>query len=417
MERLALFGERRFLSLWVVGACWNTIQWLELLAVGFFVFELTGSAFLVAVMGFLRMLPFALFGVIVGSLAPRFERVRVIGWSLVFMIPVSVLVGYLAATHQIELWHIGLAAFVSGSIWTLDMPVRRPLMGEVVGEERLGTAMGFDAVSYNASHMLGPVAGGALLSVLGLGGAYFLSAGFYVVAVVAMMLLRHKDVVSKTARRGVLREFAEGFVHLRINRPMAAIMGVTVVFNLWAYPMITMIPVIGKDILSLEAFSVGLLASVEGFGALIGTLGVALWAKTVDFRRLFLVGTFLYIVAVILFGWSSWVWISALVLIVAGLGASAFGVMQSALVLLNAPFVLRGHMMGVLTVCIGLGPIGFLHIGWLADWMGAAEAVMLVGVEGLLGFALCCWLWPELKTDQPLSYSSDTSPPRCVGSR
>lgn len=326
------------------------------------------------------------------------------------MIPISLIAGGLAQSNQIEIWHIGLVAFLSGSIWALDMPVRRPLMGEIVGEARLGTAMGLDALSYNASHMLGPVAGGALLSVLGLGGAYFLSAGFYAMAVVAMVLLKHKDSVSQSNRRGLLREFAEGFVYLRVNRPMASIMGVTVVFNLWAYPMITMVPVIGKDILRLDAFSVGLLASVEGVGALIGTLAVALWARTVDFMRLFSLGTFLYIVAVILFGWSSWVWISAVVLIVAGLGAAAFGVMQSALVLLNAPLALRGHMMGVLTVCIGLGPIGFLHIGWLADWIGAAEALMLVGVEGLLGFALCWWLWPELKSDQRVHSSAESSP-------
>jgi len=403
-EPLALFREPKFLSLWVVGACWNTIQWLELLAVGFFVFELTGSAFLVAVMGVLRMLPFAIFGVFVGALAPRFERTRVISWSLGLMIPVSMLLGFLARSDQIELWHIGLAAFVSGTIWSLDMPVRRTLMGEIVGVERVGTAMALDGLSYNASHMLGPVAGGLLLTLLGLDGAYFLSAGFYVVAVVAMVLLSHQDHISKGSGRSIFREIREGFLYLRANRPMAAIMGVTVVFNLWGYPMVTMVPVIGAQVFGLDAFPVGLLASAEGAGAFFGTIAVALWARTVDFRRLFLVGTGVYILAVILFGWSSWVWISALVLIIAGLGSAVFSVMQSALVLLNAPLGLRGHMMGVLTVCIGLGPIGFLHIGWLADWLGAAEAIMLVGAEGVVGFAVCYWIWPELRNDQPTCF-------------
>ena len=402
-ERLALFREPDFLSLWVTGAFWNTIQWLEMLAVGFFVFDLTGSAFLVALMGVLRILPFAIFGVFVGSLAPRFDRGRLIGWSLTCMIPVSLLFGFLVRSAHIEIWHIGLAAFVSGSIWSLDMPVRRPLMGEIVGEERVGTAMGLDALSYNASHMLGPVAGGLLLSVLGLDGAYFLSAGFYVMAVVAMLMLTHRGVISDGRGRSVRREITEGLLHLRANRPMAAIMGLTVVFNLWAYPMVAMVPVIGKEVLGLDAFPVGLLASAEGAGAFLGTIALALWARTLDFRRLFVAGTGLYILAVMLFGWSSWVWISALVLTIAGLGSAAFGVMQSALVLLNAPFALRGHMMGVLSVCIGLGPIGFLHIGWLADWLGAAEAVMLVGAEGLVGFMICCWIWPELKTDQTVT--------------
>ena len=355
-ERLALFRERDFLSLWVTGACWNTIQWLELLAVSVYVFEKTGSAFLVAVMGVLRILPFALFGIFVGSLSTRFNRVHVIGWSLAVMIPFSGLLAFLAWSDQINLWHIALAAFVSGSIWSLDMPVRRPLMGEIVGEKRVGTAMGLDALSYNASHMVGPVVGGLLLGIIGLDGAYLLRAAFYVVAVLAMLamlMLNHKETVSVARRPSVLREIAEGLIYLRANRAMAGIMGVTVVFNLWAYPMVAMVPVIGKEVLGLDAFPVGLLASTEGAGAFFGTIALALWARTVDYRRLFLVGTGIYILAVMLFGWSSWVWISALVLTLAGLGAAAFGVMQSALVLLNAPLALRGHMMGVLTVCIG----------------------------------------------------------------
>ena len=336
-ERLALFREPNFASLWVAGACWNTIQWLEMLAVGFFVFEQTGSAFLVALMAVLRILPFAIFGVFVGSMAPRFDRRRVIGWSLLFMVPVSLLLGFLAQLDHVEIWHIALATFVSGSVWSLDMPVRRPLMGEIVDEERVGTAMGLDALSYNASHMLGPVAGGLLLSVLGLGGAYFLSAVFYVIAVIAMLMMTHRDKVSDGKGRSVLREITEGFRYLRTSRAMAAIMGITVVFNLWAYPMVTMVPVMGKDVLDLDAFPVGLLASAEGAGAFFGTVALALWARTVDFRRLFLVGTGVYTLAVLLFGWSSWVWLSALFLTAAGLAGAAFGVMQSALVLLNAP--------------------------------------------------------------------------------
>ena len=405
-ERLALFRDPNFVSLWVAGACWNTIQWLEMLAVGFFVFERTGSALLVALMAVLRVAPFAIFGMFVGSMAPRFDRRRVIGWSLLCMVPVSLLLGLLARLDHIEIWHIALAAFVSGSVWSMDMPVRRPLMGEIVGEERVGTAMGLDALSYNFSHMLGPVAGGLVLAVLGLDGAYFLSAVFYVVAVIAMLTLTHRDRVSAGKGRSVLREITEGLLYLKASRAMAAIMGMTVVFNLWAYPMVTMIPVIGKDVLALDAFPVGLLASAEGAGAFLGTLALALWARTVDFRRLFLVGTGVYTLTVLLFGWSSWVWISALFLIAAGLAGAAFGVMQSALVMLNAPLPLRGHMMGVLSVCIGLGPVGFLHIGWLADWLGAAEAVMLVGAEGLLGFVICWWLWPELKGDQEILFAA-----------
>ena len=408
-SRLALFREPRFVYLWIAGAFWNTIQWLELLAVSVYVFDETGSAFLVALMSVLRVLPFAFFGLLAGAISRRIDRRLVMGWSLALMVPVTGLLGWVAFQGQIEIWHIALGAFVSGTVWALDLPLRRPLMGEIVGEEQVGTAMGLDAMSYTASHMLGPVAGGLLLGVIGLEGAFGISAVFYAIAVLSLVLLSHRDTSTTRQPSHWLREILHSVDYLKRDRIMACVMGFTVVFNLWGFPLITMIPVIGKEVLGLDAVGVGLLASAEGTAAFAGTVAIALWARLKTFRRLFLLGTGAYIVCVLVFGWSTWVWVSGAVLFMAGLAGAAFGVMQSALVLLNAPIVLRGHMMGILSVCIGLGPIGFLHLGWLADWLGAPLALEIVGLEGLIGFAVCWWLWPEIKTDQEIRFSPPES--------
>lgn len=382
-----------------------------MLAISVYVFDQTGSAFLVALMSVLRVLPFALFGLLVGTISRRVDRRLVMGWSLALMVPVTALLGWIVFQGQIEIWHLGLGAFISGTVWALDFPLRRPLMGEIVGEERVGTAMSMDAMSYNASHMLGPVAGGLLLGVVGLEGAFGLSALFYAAAALSLAMLSHQETSSTRTGGHLLREILIGLEYLKRDRVMASIMGLTVVFNLWGFPLITMVPVIGKDVLGLDAVEVGLLASAEGTAAFIGTAAIALWAGMKTFRRLFLLGTGVYIGCVLVFGWSTWVWVSGIVLFLAGLGGAAFGIMQSALVLLNAPIILRGHMMGILSVCIGLAPIGFLHIGWLAEWLGAPLAVEIVAVEGLIAFAVCWWWWPELNTDQEIRFSPPESTP------
>ena len=396
-----MLRDRSFLSVWIAGAGWNTIQWLELLAVGVFVFERTGSPFLVAIMGVLRVAPFALFGALAGAMAARLDRRLALLVALASMVPMSVGLCLLAASDHIEVWHIGLASFISGTVWALDLPLRRTLIGEIVEAERLGAAMGLDSVTSSGSRMLGPLFGGLLLELVGLEGMYYLSAALYVLSAASIAWLPARVHRGGRGVAGLLSSVLKRIGAPALTAPaLAGIMAVTIVLNLWGFPVLTMIPVIGEETLGLSAFPVGLLASAEGAGALIGAVAVALWARLPYFRWLYLFGTCAYLIAALAFGCSKWAVLSGVFLFAAGLGGAAFGVMQSSLVVLNSPLSLRGHMMGVLSVCIGMGPIGFLHVGVLASWLGAPLAVIIVTLEGLVAFAWCLWRWPELRAIQ-----------------
>jgi fucose permease len=86
-----------------------------------------------------------------------------------------------------------------------------------------------------------------------------------------------------------------------------------------------------------------------------------------------------------------------MILVATGIGAGCFATMQSTLMLLLAPPEVRSRLMGVLSVCIGLGPLGFAHLGLMADWLGAVPAVTIMGLEGLAAFALAWLFWPEIR--------------------
>ena len=158
-----------------------------------------------------------------------------------------------------------------------------------------------------------------------------------------------------------------------------------------------MIPVIGKDTLNLTPFPLGLLASAEGAGAVAGAILLAFFTHARFYRKIYLYGTFFYITMVLPFSLSTWPATSATILLAVGLGGAAFSTMQSTLVFVSAPPELRGRMMGVLSVCIGTGPIGFLHLGLLASWLGAPMAVTIMAIEGLIALMFAFYLWPEIR--------------------
>jgi hypothetical protein len=83
-------------------------------------------------------------------------------------------------------------------------------------------------------------------------------------------------------------------------------------------------------------------------------------------------------------------------LIAEGIGSSGFSIMQATLVYLFAPAEMRSRMLGVLSVCIGLGPLGFFNIGLMADWLGAPTATIITGIEGLTAMALTWRLWRRI---------------------
>lgn len=397
LNPLGLLTNRSFLALWLTGAASSTVRWLEMLATAVFVFDRTGSPFLVALLTVLRMLPLALLGAVSGALCERFDRRKVQLWGTLCMLLVSLLQGWLAYQGLIQLWHLLLGAFLNGVFWTTDMPARRTLLGEIAGPTLLGAAMSLDSVTSNGTRMLGPLLGGLLLEAIGLDGTFFLGVGLYAVGLLALFWLPWRDTGGSGGGPGLWRSILEGMQHIRGNRTLVGTLLITIIFNLWGFPFTAMVPVIGRDVLGLQPFSVGLLASAEGAGALCSAFLIALLVPPRWYRKLYLYGTVVCLLAILLFSRVTWVPLAGMLLILAGTGTAAFSTMQATLVFQAAPIQARGRIMGVLSVCIGTGPIGFLHVGWLAGWLGAPMALSIIALEGLLALAMVYWHWPEVR--------------------
>jgi predicted MFS family arabinose efflux permease len=167
-----------------------------------------------------------------------------------------------------------------------------------------------------------------------------------------------------------------------------------------------MIPVIGKDVLGLSPLPVGLLVSAEGAGTLIGALLVLLTRSVAHYRRLYTLGLTISLAMALIYSQMGASLPSGVFLALEGIGAGVFAAMQAALVLLNTPPEMRSRMMGLLSVCVGLCALGFLHIGLLADWVGAQNAVLICTAEGLIALILVCWTWPEIIARQALPSST-----------
>jgi MFS family permease len=384
-----------FWRLWFVGLVVFTARWLETVAVGVVVYQRTGSAFLVAMTTMLRLLPMGLFGVFLGALAERFDRRRTLIGVVILMGMTSAVLAVLAAAGRLEVWHLALASFINGCGWATDNPVRRMMMGEVVGREQMGTAMSLDVGANNATRMFGPTVGGLLLATVGIEGVFALSVLMYSAATVAAFRVRSRIPRTLTSS-AFLTRIAEGLSIVRTDTRLIGTLTVTIIYNVFAWPFTSMIPVIGRDRLMLGPEGVGVLASLDGVGAFAGALLLAVWLTPRWYGRAYVGGVVLYMIMLIVFAAVASPVTAGAALLLTGLGGAGFSTMQATLVYLAAPPEMRSRILGVLSVCIGTGPIGFVWLGCLADAIGANYATAVTGVVGLLALAVTWPLWRRI---------------------
>ena len=410
-----LLANPHFLCIWSVGALGGVVRWFQLLAFGVYTFEITGSPLLVSSIPVLWMLPLTFFGPLIGVLSENLNRTLMLATALVLVTALQVVMAIMAHLGELTYGMVAVASLLSGMFWAADMPLRRRILGDLA-RDRISAAMGLDSATSNATRMAGPLIGGVVLQLLGMFGVFMLSTAFYGACLVMVLLVRLPGTVGMRASPAILRDLVGGIRLVLGDAYLRRIFAITIIFNLWGFPFTSMIPIIGRDELGLTPFLVGFLSSMEGLGAFAGALMVAVMARPHMFFRIYVFGALLYLLTI---GYLSILTFVAggpyhsfaatgAALLIAGVASACFAAMQGTLTYLAAPPAYRSRVLGVLTLCIGTGPIGFFNVGWLAEHFGVSTALLIIASEGLFAL-LVLWVWsqPVTPTERTASEQQD----------
>lgn len=380
----ALLRSPDFLRLWLVGAFANAMRWLELLASGLFAWDVTHSAFAVTVVVALRQIPQLLFGAFAGAISEAVNRKLIFMLALVIPALISTVLASLAVTGHLEVWHVALGNLVSGIMWSTEMSTRRRMVGEVAGPQRIVNAIALDSVTSAATRAVGPLLGGVAFEWLGMKGAYTVTALVQFAGAFAIAGLAHAQVTRRVDLKRIPHEIAEGLRFAWTRPTILLVFGVTIVTNAFAFAYSGLVAPLGQGEFNVSPALVGLLAAGEPLGALLGGALIAAGLLRMDRRLAFAGGATLFMAALVLMALSPFYWLAFALLVFGGFGTAGFSNMQSTLMLTEAPPEMRSRLMGVVTVCIGTGPLGQLAAGALSGPLGARGAVIAMAAVGLL---------------------------------
>lgn len=383
-----LFASAAFVRLWAVGGLANAMRWVEILVSAVFTFEVTGSALAVSLVAVLRALPMFLAGAAAGALAEGMDRRRLLMAGQATVAATAAAIALLAWSGQLAVWHLGLANLLGGLAWTGEMAARRRMVSEAAGEELVVQGMALDSTTSNTTRMAGPLIGGLVYQEVGVAAAYALAVLCYLAALALLAGLRMPQPRRRFAARQILADMADGVRVVRRHRPLQAVILVTIGMNVFGFCYTAVLPAFGTAAFAASPFGIGMLTAAEPAGALLTGLVLAARRGVPLAPALMVGGSAGFLVVLLALPAMPTLWPAVLLLMLGGIGTCLFATLQTAIPVTVAPPEARSRVLGLVTTCIGMGPVGVLAIGALADALAPGPAIILMAALGLLLFAL-----------------------------
>lgn len=396
-----LRSHRPFVEYWCARVAAGFAFQMLSVAVGWQIYDLTGSAFMLGMVGLVQFVPSLLLALPAGHLADQFNRRRIVALcqiiegSAVAVLAVGTFSGYFGT------WAILGSVFVVGVARAIEFPARQALLPGLVPERLLGRAMAVSASAMHASMIVGPAVGG-FLYIAGAGVVYASATALYLVAVVLMWRLRYDH---KPPRRepASLRSLLAGIGFMREHKVVLGAISLDL-FAVLLGGATALLPIFARDILHTGPWGLGLLRGAPALGALV----IGVWLSRHNLERR--VGHIMFAsvagfgVATIVFGLSTWLPLSMLALAMLG-GLDMFSmVIRGALVQLETPDEMRGRVSAVNAIFINTSnQLGEFESGITAAWFGAVPAVLIGGVGTLVVCALWMHWFPALRQRQRLA--------------
>ena len=392
-QLLRSLAERDWGILWVAGHMWHFAFWVDLLVLGWLVLNMSDSPLKVGLVGAARLAPMGVLGIFFGSLGDRFSKHRILFVAQVVNTGATICLALVLLAGAETLWHIYFVAIVTGSAWAADYPNRRAFIRELVPDRLMLNAMSLDIVSMSGMNVVGRLAAGGMLLLIGPSGIYVVLSVVYVVGLLLLgrvsSSVPERSIVQNT-RRITLKSLGEAIGYAMSLPALRGVLILTVIANFLVFPYMQLAPVFARDVLDVGPGLLGLMTSVEGLGMMIGAMLLAALGKLNRIGLVFIAGTMFATLSVVCFSLSTVYLVSLGMALFAGIGMSGFATMQNVIPITEARPEMRATALGVVTLAIGAHPLGMIFGGALAGTFSAPIAVL---VNSLVGVGLVVLMW------------------------
>ncbi len=372
--------------------------WIQRVALSWMVYRMTGSAFLLGLVGFAGQIPAFLLAPFAGVLADRYSRHRILLMGQILAMLQALILSILVLMNVIRIWEVIALSIVLGIINAFQMPTLQAFTVEMVDKKDLGNAIAINATMINIGRLLGPSVAGILIAAVGEGACFLINAVSYVAVIASLLLMKLPPMAMAPRHKRAWQEFKEGFVYAAAFTPIRDILLMFALVNLVAMPCMVLMPVFAKDLLEGGPRTMGFLMAFVGFGALAGAVHLASRKSVLGVDRLIPIAAATVGVMLMIFSMSRILAISLGLMLLTGVGQMIVMAGSNTLLQTLVDDDKRGRVMSFYTMAfMGTMPVGSLIAGFLANRIGAPLTVFIDGSICVVGALIFARRLPGLK--------------------
>ena len=355
--------------------------WMTQVATIWLVYQLTNSALLLGVVGFIGQIPSLFLSPFGGVMVDRWNTRKILVTTQVLAMIQSLALAVLALTHTISIGHIIFLSLLQGVINALDAPARQTFVPEMIERKSdLASAIALNSSLVNGGRLVGPAIAGVIIARVGASYCFLIDGLSYIAVIAALLAMRLKSKPKTIPTGSAIERVKAGFVYAFGFPPIRAILQLLALFSLVAMPYVTLLPIFATKILKGDAHTLGFIMAASGIGALFGGAYLSTRKSVVGLGNVIALAPAISGVGIVAFGVSRTLWFSLLMCFVIGLGSILLISSSNILIQTLVEDDKRGRVMSIFTMSfLGIVPFGNLLAGISAERIGATNTLVVGG--------------------------------------
>jgi len=373
--------------------------WVQQIALGWTIYELTHSSLLLGLVSFAGQLPLFLLTPFAGVLVDRFNRHRLLILTQTLSMFQALTLAFVVSTDALAVWNLVLLNVIAGTILAVDLTARQAFIVEMVGTgPDLPNAVALNAFVINGGRMLGPAIAGVLLTVVSPAVCFFINAVSYIPVIAALYFMRVDEYIPPNTPARPIAELLEGIRYSMGFAPIRATLLLVALVSLLGLPYAVLMPIYAAEVLHGGAHTLGLLMTAPGIGALVGTLYLASRKTIVGAGMRIAIGATIFSVGLMAAGFVRILTLALIAFAFVGLGMIVHLATSNTALQTMVDDDKRGRVMSLYTMAVmGMAPFGSLLGGALAHRIGVPLTFAIGGAACLIGALLFATRIPSLR--------------------
>ncbi|MDD5361202.1 MAG: MFS transporter [Ignavibacteria bacterium] len=392
--------KNRNYRLYFIGQSISLIgTWIQILAMGWLVYDLTNSAFMLGLIGFASRLPTLFIGPFAGVIIDRMNKFKLLLITQILSMIQAIIITVLLFTGVIQIWHILLLGIFLGVVNTFDMPVRQSLVIKMIEQkEDLNNAIALNSAMVNAGRLIGPTIAGLLVAAFGEKWCFLINALSFVAIIATLLMMKLPAEKIEYKKSGPLKELKEGFKYAYNFIPIRYILMLLALVSLMGMPIQVLMPIFAKDIFQGGPHTFGYLMGAFGIGALTGAIYLASRTTVLGLGKKIAIAAGIFGSGLILFSLSSTLWLSLIIITFVGLGMMLQMTSSNTILQTIVDDDKRGRVMSFYSMAfMGTVPFGNLLAGTMSDLIGVTTTILVGGICIVIGAVVFAFKLPQIR--------------------